>query len=147
MKNNIPDLTEANFETEVLQATLPVVVDFYAPWCGPCKMIAPLLENLAEQFTGRARVVKVNVDEAPSLAMRYDITGVPTLMLFRGTLVLDTFVGLPNPRALVARLEELAGSSAPVDRVNPLNAPRACVMNTACELPQTNATPDEIQRL
>jgi thioredoxin 1 len=109
---NIIDANETNFETEVLKADGLVLVDFYAPWCGPCKMLAPLLEQLAGPFVGRVKFVKVNVDEAPRLAMRYDITGVPTVMLFRGGLILDTFVGLPHPRALQARLEELAPAIA-----------------------------------
>lgn len=111
--NRPTELNETNFDRVLREADTPVLVDFYAPWCGPCKMIAPWLEQLAEHFAGRLRVVKVNVDEAPSLASRYGITGVPTLMLFRGPLILDTFVGLPNPRQLVARLEEAAGTSTP----------------------------------
>jgi thioredoxin 1 len=81
---NIIELTEANFEQEVLKAEGPVVVDFYAPWCGPCKMLAPLLEQLAGELAGKLKFVKLNVDEAPVLAGRYDITGVPARMLFRG---------------------------------------------------------------
>jgi thioredoxin 1 len=110
---NIIELNERNFEQEVLKSNGTVVVDFYAPWCGPCKMLAPLLDKLAGECAGRARFVKLNVDEAPHLAMRYEITGVPTVMLFRGGLILDTFVGLPNPRALKARLDELADAGTP----------------------------------
>lgn len=110
--NHIVEVNERDFETEVLRADGLVLVDFYAPWCGPCKMLAPLLEQLAPQYAGRVRFVKVNVDEAPRLAMRYEITGVPTLMLFRGRLILDTWVGLPSPRALRARLDELAPAAA-----------------------------------
>lgn len=106
------EVNETSFETEVLRAEGPVLVDFYAPWCGPCKMLAPLIEQLAAQYAGRIKFVKVNVDDAPGLALRYDITGVPTVMLFRGGLILDTWVGLPSPRALKARLEELAPSPA-----------------------------------
>ncbi len=106
------EVNETSFETEVLRAEGPVLVDFYAPWCGPCKMLAPLIEQLAAQYAGRVKFVKVNVDDAPGLALRYDITGVPTVMLFRGGLILDTWVGLPSPRALKARIEELAPSPA-----------------------------------
>jgi thioredoxin 1 len=107
MKNMI-ELTETNFETEVLQASVPVVVDFYAPWCGPCKMLAPILEQLAPQFEGRVKFVKLNVDEASELAGRYGIAGVPTLALFRGGQKIDTLVGLASPRALKSWLEAAA---------------------------------------
>jgi thioredoxin len=107
MKNTI-ELNETNFDQEVLKAPGVVLVDFYAPWCGPCRMLAPLLEQLADEFAGRVKIVKVNVDDAPELAMRYGITGVPTLILFRSGLILDTWVGLPSPRALKSRLDELA---------------------------------------
>jgi len=80
---NIIELTEDNFETEVLRATGPVLVDFYAPWCGPCMMIAPLLEQFAADFAGKVKFAKVNIDHAPALTSEYEITGVPTLMLFR----------------------------------------------------------------
>jgi thioredoxin 1 len=102
---NIIELNETNFESEVLKAAGPVLVDFYAPWCGPCKMLAPLLEQLAGEFPGRMKFGKLNVDDAPELAGQYDITGVPTLMLFRGGKVIDRIVGLPSPRALKASLE------------------------------------------
>lgn len=110
---HVIEINEADFETEVLQAPGLVLVDFYAPWCGPCKMLAPLLDQLAPEYAGRVKFVKVNVDHAPRVAMRYDITGVPTVMLFRGGLILDTMVGLPHPRALKARLDELAPAAAP----------------------------------
>ncbi len=110
---NILELTETSFEPEVLQASGPVVVDFYAPWCGPCKMLAPLLDELAAEFAGRIKFAKLNVDEALDLASRYGITGVPTLMIFRDGQVRDTVVGLASPRSLKQRLEKVA-SPAPV---------------------------------
>ncbi|MDW8309266.1 MAG: thioredoxin [Verrucomicrobiales bacterium] len=110
--NKVIEVNDANFETEVLRASGLVLVDFYAPWCGPCKMLAPSLDQLAAHYAGRVKFVKVNVDESPRLAMRYEISGVPTVMLFRGGLILDTFVGLPHPRTLRARLDELAPAPA-----------------------------------
>ncbi len=111
MKNNIEELTEANFETEVLQAALPVVVDFYAPWCGPCKMIAPLLEQFAGEFAGRLKFAKANVDKTPVLASSFEITGVPTLMLFRGGEPVDQLVGFPGPRQFKAWLDKAANAA------------------------------------
>lgn len=105
---NIIELDDRNFELEVLRAAGPVLVDFYAPWCGPCKMLAPFLEQLAAEFSGRVRFAKLNVDDAPELAGRYDITGVPTLILFRDGKTVDQIVGLASPRALKTWLEKAA---------------------------------------
>ncbi len=110
--SNVLELSESEFESQVLRADGPVVVDFYAPWCGPCRMLAPLLEKLAAEFAGRAKFVKINVDDAPRLAMQYGITGVPTLIVFRGGLIVEEFVGLPDPRGLYRRLNELAPVAA-----------------------------------
>jgi thioredoxin 1 len=104
----IAELNAETFDATLAKAATPVVVDFYAPWCGPCKMLAPMLETLAGQFDGRAEFFKVNVDDAPELAVRYQITGVPTLMIFDRGQMCDTIVGLPSPRALVSKLEDLA---------------------------------------
>jgi thioredoxin 1 len=108
---NITELTEINFEPDVLKSGNPVLVDFYAPWCGPCKMLAPLLEQYANEFAGKVKFAKLNVDDAGELAMRYGITGVPTLMLFRNGEAVDQVVGFPGPRALKAWLDKTADAT------------------------------------
>ena len=108
---NIIELTEDNFETEVLRATGPVLVDFYAPWCGPCMMIAPLLEQFAADFAGKVKFAKVNIDHAPALTSEYEITAVPTLMLFRGGEAVDQVVGFSGPRQFKAWLDKAANAS------------------------------------
>ena len=102
------EASDSDFGAHVLQSELPVLVDFHAPWCGPCRMLSPFIEELAQAFAGRVKVVKVNVDEAPEIAYQYRITGVPTLMIFRDGNPIDTMVGLGSPRALQARLEAIA---------------------------------------
>jgi thioredoxin 1 len=100
------ELNESSFQTEVLNSGLPVLVDFYAPWCGPCKMLAPLLDQLVGEFQGRVKFAKLNVDDAPELAGKYNITGVPTLTLFRAGQFVDSMVGLVSPKALRSWLEK-----------------------------------------
>jgi thioredoxin 1 len=107
----IIELNETNFKAEVLDAVGPVLVDFYAPWCGPCKMLAPFLEQLAVGFTGKIKFAKLNVDHAPTLAGLYEITGVPTLVLFRGGKAVDQMVGLVSPGLLKIWLEKTAGET------------------------------------
>jgi thioredoxin len=86
-------ITADNFETEVLQATGPVLVDFWAPWCGPCRVVGPVVEAFATQYAGKLKVGKLNVDEHSSIAMRYHITGIPALLFFNNGQVVDTVVG------------------------------------------------------
>jgi thioredoxin 1 len=106
---NIKPITEAEFESEVLQAGGPVVVDFYAPWCGPCKVLAPRLDALAGEFDDRIKFVSVNVDHAPGLAGRYQVQGIPTLLFFGadGTMA-ERIVGLASEQMLREKLEALA---------------------------------------
>jgi thioredoxin 1 len=111
MKNMI-ELNTTNFKPEVLEAAGPVLVDFYAPWCGPCKMLAPLLEQLAGELDGRVKFAKANVDDMTDVAAFYGITGVPTLMLFRGGKNVDQQVGMASARQLKAWLENAAKESA-----------------------------------
>ncbi len=91
-------VTEATFEEEVLNSDLPVLIDFWAEWCAPCKMIAPLVDQLAEKYEGKLRVAKVDADENQNLLMRYGIMGIPTLMVFKGGEVAERIVGfMPLP--------------------------------------------------
>ncbi len=108
---NIIELTENGFGTEVLGNAGSVLVDFYAPWCGPCLMLAPLLEHFAAEFAGRVKFTKLNIDIAPTIASEYEITGVPTLMLFRGGEKVDEFVGFSGPRQFKAWLEKATNTT------------------------------------
>lgn len=86
-------VTDLNFDSEVLQSDKPVIVDFWAEWCGPCKQLSPVIDELAEDLGGAVKVVKVNIDEAPEAPTKYGVRGVPTLMIFKEGQVVDTRVG------------------------------------------------------
>ena len=100
----VKEINEALFEAEVVKASLPVLVDFWAPWCVPCKMIAPVLQELAEENGNRLKVVKVNVDENPDLASRFDVMGIPTMILFKDGEVVDSFSGAMSKQALTDKV-------------------------------------------
>ena len=97
--------TDENFDAEVLKSDKPVLVDFWAEWCGPCRMMAPALEAVADQYADRVKVGKLNVDESPSVTARYQIRGIPTLLVFKGGEVREQLVGATSKDALVKMLE------------------------------------------
>ena len=101
------EITAANFEAEVLKSTTPVLIDFWAPWCGPCRMVAPSVEEMATQYAGKLKVGKLNVDDHPSVAQRYGITGIPALLFFEGGQVVDTVVGAVPKSALQKKVDEV----------------------------------------
>lgn len=94
--SNVISINQQQFGTEVLQSPMPVVVDFYATWCPPCRMLAPMLDKFSNEFAGRIKFVKINSDEEPELSNRYDVTGLPTIMLVENGKVIGKFAGLPK---------------------------------------------------
>ncbi|TVQ47677.1 MAG: thioredoxin [Gloeocapsa sp. DLM2.Bin57] len=99
-------VTDENFKELVLDSDLPVLVDFWAPWCGPCRMVAPVVEEIAEQYDGQVKVVKVNTDENPNTATQYGIRSIPTLILFKGGQRVDTVVGAVPKTTLANTIEK-----------------------------------------
>jgi thioredoxin 1 len=106
MKQTI-EINGTNFEKEVLQSKEPVLVDFWAEWCGPCKMLGPALDEIATEQAGRVKVAKVNVDHSPELAARFGIQSIPTLLYFAGGEVRDQTIGAVSKKAITAKLEKL----------------------------------------
>ncbi|MGX5659113.1 thioredoxin TrxA [Castellaniella ginsengisoli] len=106
MSDSIKHVSDASFSGDVLQSDLPVLVDYWAEWCGPCKMVAPLLDEAAAQYRGRVTIAKLNVDENPDSAAKYGIRGIPTLMLFKDGKVAATKVGALSRTQLQAFLDE-----------------------------------------
>ena len=105
MSEHIVHLTDDSFESEVLQASEPVLVDYWADWCGPCKMIAPVLDEIAGEYAGKLKIAKLNIDENPNTPPKYGIRGIPTLMLFKGGEVEATKVGAVSKSQLTAFID------------------------------------------
>lgn len=93
MGGNVAEFTDSNFKSEVLSSDQPVLVDFWAPWCGPCRQIAPLVEQLANENAGSAKIGKINIDDSPAAAQSYGVSSIPTLMIFKKGQVVERFVG------------------------------------------------------
>lgn len=107
--SEISSITDQTFETEVLKSTMPVLVDFWAPWCGPCKMLAPVIEKVSTQYTGKIKFVKLNTDENPTTAGSFQISGIPSLLLFKSGQVIDRKVGFIPEKDLTVFLARYLG--------------------------------------
>ncbi len=107
--NDLFEFSEANFEDQVLKAGKPVLVDFWAPWCAPCRMMTPTVEDIAKEFAGRAVVGKLNVDDNQNIAFRYNIRGIPTLLLFKDGQVQEQVVGATSKDAIVKMIDKHLG--------------------------------------
>lgn len=104
--SGLAEFTDDNFEAEVLKSPLPVLVDFWAQWCGPCKMLTPIVEELAKDYDGKLRIGKLNVDDSPQSASRYAVNSIPTLLFVKGGNVVDQHVGLLAKKALQAKIDQ-----------------------------------------
>src|SRR5258708_5030206 len=105
MAGNVAEFTDKNFKTEVLLSEEPVLVDFWAPWCGPCRMIAPMIEELAGEYHGSIKIGKINIDDSPHAAGEFGVSSIPTLMIFKAGEVVDRFVGVQPKNRLQAALD------------------------------------------
>lgn len=108
--NLVVKLTQENFETEVLKSSKPVLVDFWAEWCGPCKMIAPLLDELAAEYDGKVKIGKINTDEQQQLASQYGVSSIPTLLFFKNGQVVNQMIGARPKRDFKAALDSVAAN-------------------------------------
>jgi thioredoxin 1 len=104
--SNIVETSTAGFKTEVLESATPVLVDFWAPWCGPCRMVAPLIEEIAKEYDGKLKVLKVNTDENMDIAMRYNIVSIPTLGFFRGGEMVDRIIGAVPKKVIIEKISK-----------------------------------------
>ncbi len=107
MASSLAEFTDANFETEVLKSSIPVLVDFWAEWCGPCKMLTPIVEELASEYAGRVKIGKLNVDTSPLTASRYAVSNIPTILFVKGGNVVDQHVGLLAKKMLQSKVDQI----------------------------------------
>ena len=105
MAGTIAEVTDNNFQAEVIESNVPVLVDFWAPWCGPCRMVAPVMEEIAQERGDQLKVVKLNIDESQNTAIQFNVMSIPTLILFRNGEVAKTVIGAYPKRKLEAELE------------------------------------------
>jgi len=111
MSENVQETSDGTFEADVLKADKPVLVDFWAEWCAPCRMLAPTVEAVAEKYAGNARVVKLNVDQNPSVSQRFGIKGIPTLILFKNGKEEERVVGATSEQAISRMLDKHVGAA------------------------------------
>jgi len=107
MAGNATELTDASFDEVVHNSAEPVLVDFWAPWCGPCKMMAPIIEEIADEYAGKAKICKINTDESRDSAIEFGISAIPTLILFKGGQIQKKWVGLTSKKDIAAAINEL----------------------------------------
>lgn len=110
MMEEAMDVTDDTFDVEVLQSPVPVMVDFWATWCGPCRMVSPIVEELAKEYAGRLRVRKVDVDRQQGSAAKYDVRSIPTLLFFKAGRVVDQIVGAVPKKTIVEKIQGIAGA-------------------------------------
>ncbi len=103
----VKNITQTEFDEEVLKSDIPVLVDFWAPWCGPCKMLNPTIQQVADDFAGKVKVLKLNVDESPQIASRYQVMSIPTLLVFTEGTVKHQLVGVVNKNKIAERLNSV----------------------------------------